>query len=48
MPGKLALTLCRWISVESYIKGISGRRASHGIGPKCYEKELQNDELMNN
>jgi GAF domain-containing protein len=36
-----------WISVESYINGISGRRASHGICPQCYERELQNDQLLN-
>jgi GAF domain-containing protein len=36
-----------WVSVESYIKGISGKKASHGICPQCYEREMQNDELMN-
>lgn len=36
----------QWISVESYIKGISGKRASHGICPQCYEKEMQNDQLL--
>jgi GAF domain-containing protein len=30
-----------WIPVESYIKGISGRRASHGVCPECYERELE-------
>lgn len=35
-----------WISVESYINGISGKRASHGICPQCYERELQNDQLL--
>jgi GAF domain-containing protein len=34
-----------WVSVEHYIKGISGKRASHGICPDCYEREIQNDEL---
>jgi hypothetical protein len=33
-----------WIPVESYIKGISGKSASHGICPLCYERELQNLE----
>ena len=32
-----------WIPVESYIKGISGKRASHGICPQCYEREMKND-----
>lgn len=36
-----------WVSVETYIKGISGKRASHGICPQCYARELQNDQLLN-
>jgi GAF domain-containing protein len=35
-----------WISVENYIKDISGRRASHGICPQCYEREIHNDGLI--
>ncbi len=31
-----------WVPVETYIKGISGRRASHGVCPECYEREVQN------
>jgi hypothetical protein len=32
-----------WVAVESYIKGISGRRASHAICPVCFEREIQKD-----
>lgn len=31
----------KWIPVENYIRGISGQKASHGICPKCYAKELE-------
>jgi GAF domain-containing protein len=30
-----------WVPVEEYIGGISGMRASHGICPQCYDKELE-------
>jgi hypothetical protein len=33
-----------WVIVENYIKGISGRRASHAICPECFEREIQKDE----
>jgi hypothetical protein len=33
-----------WVSVESYIKGISGQQASHGVCPSCYQKELASIE----
>jgi GAF domain-containing protein len=32
-----------WIPVENYISDISGQRASHGICPQCYERELERD-----
>ncbi len=35
-----------WIPVENYIIGISGNRASHGICPKCYEREMQKESLQ--
>jgi len=35
-----------WIPVENYIKGISGHRASHGICPQCYARELERDALQ--
>jgi GAF domain-containing protein len=35
-----------WVPVESYIRGISGHRASHGVCPKCLERELGNDSLQ--
>ena len=28
-----------WVSVEKYVRDISGAMASHGICPQCYEKE---------
>jgi hypothetical protein len=31
-----------WVPVENYISGISGHRASHGICPQCYEREIKN------
>ena len=37
-----------WVPVESYIKGISGQRASHGICPQCYGRELERDNRQNN
>jgi hypothetical protein len=33
----------KWISVEEYVLGISGTMASHGICPRCYEIELENN-----
>jgi hypothetical protein len=33
----------KWVPVENYIIGISGQRASHGICPQCYERELNSD-----
>jgi GAF domain-containing protein len=35
-----------WIPVENYIKGISGQRASHGICPQCYAREIEKDTLQ--
>jgi GAF domain-containing protein len=35
-----------WIPVENYIGGISGQRASHGICPQCFEKEIGEDPLQ--
>ncbi len=35
-----------WVPVENYIKGISGRRASHGVCPQCYERELRSIEEL--
>jgi hypothetical protein len=28
-----------WVTVEKYVKDLSGHRASHGICPECYERE---------
>ncbi len=36
-----------WVPVESYITGISGKSASHGICPQCYAREIQNDTQDN-
>lgn len=33
-----------WVPVENYINNLSGRRASHGVCPQCYERELRKDE----
>lgn len=30
----------RWMAVEEYVLDISGRRASHGVCPHCYEKVM--------
>jgi|WetSurMetagenome_2_1015567.scaffolds.fasta_scaffold03543_3 GAF domain-containing protein len=38
---KVCNSTAEWISVESYINDISGLRASHGVCPECYQKELQ-------
>jgi GAF domain-containing protein len=35
-----------WVPVENYIGGISGKRASHGICPQCYTRELKNESLQ--
>jgi GAF domain-containing protein len=35
-----------WVPVENYIKGISGKRASHGICPQCYEKEIEKESVL--
>ncbi len=32
-----------WVPVEHYIVGISGKRASHGICPQCFKRELQSE-----
>lgn len=29
-----------WVQVETYLDGIAGGRATHGICPQCYEREL--------
>jgi hypothetical protein len=31
----------RWISVEKYLKNLSGATATHGVCPECYEREMQ-------
>jgi GAF domain-containing protein len=35
-----------WIPVENYIKGLSGKRASHGICPQCYAREIEKDTFQ--
>jgi hypothetical protein len=30
----------KWVPVEKYVSDISGAKASHGICPQCYEREL--------
>jgi hypothetical protein len=30
-----------WVSVEKYVRDISGAEPSHGICPQCYEKEVR-------
>jgi len=30
-----------WVSVEKYVKDVSGKEASHGICPQCYEREMK-------
>ena len=30
----------QWVSVEKYVLDISGARASHGVCPQCYEREI--------
>ena len=30
----------QWVSVEKYVKDVSGAQASHGICPQCYEREI--------
>ena len=34
----------QWVPVENYIRGISGKQATHGICPSCLERELQKIE----
>jgi hypothetical protein len=31
----------QWVPVEHYIAGISGHKATHGICPQCYEREMK-------
>lgn len=31
----------KWVSVEKYVRDISGAMPSHGICPKCYETEME-------
>jgi hypothetical protein len=35
-----------WVPVENFIKKISGKRASHGICPQCYARELEDIEVV--
>ena len=39
-----------WVSVEKYVKDISGADPSHGVCPQCYKRELNeiNKKLPNN
>ena len=30
-----------WVSVEKYVDDISGAKASHGVCPECYEREIR-------
>ena len=30
----------KWVSVEKYVKDVSGTEPSHGICPQCYEREM--------
>ena len=30
----------KWVSVEKYVRDVSGTEPSHGICPKCYEREI--------
>jgi len=31
----------KWVSVEKYVNDISGAKASHGVCPQCYEREMK-------
>ena len=35
-----------WVSVEKYVKDISGANPSHGVCPQCYERELGEIDKM--
>lgn len=40
-----------WVPVEKYLKDISGKQATHGVCPKCYErvlKTLESSRVGNN
>jgi hypothetical protein len=43
---KVRSSTSEWVMVENYIKGISGKVASHAICPECFEKEIQKDEAL--
>jgi hypothetical protein len=34
-------TMGPWVSVEKYVKDVSGNVASHGICPQCYQREIK-------
>lgn len=38
---KVCLETGEWVSVEKYVNDISGAKASHGICPRCYEREVK-------
>lgn len=31
----------RWVSVEKYLKNLSGATATHGVCPECYDREMK-------
>ncbi|NLD38359.1 MAG: hypothetical protein GX654_15975 [Desulfatiglans sp.] len=35
-----------WVSVEKYVKDISGAKPSHGVCPECYKKQLEELETI--
>jgi len=35
-----------WVSVEKYVKDISGASASHGVCPQCYKREVDQIDNM--
>jgi uncharacterized OB-fold protein len=34
----------QWVSVEKYVRDLSGAMPSHGVCPQCYERELNQVE----
>ncbi len=36
-----------WVSVEKYVKDISGANASHGVCPQCFKREAEEIDKMN-
>jgi transcriptional regulator with GAF, ATPase, and Fis domain len=34
----------KWVSVEKYVRDISGAMPSHGVCPQCYEREMKSLE----